>query len=155
MRRIFVILLVLILSFSATAFAKSKKYGKGVTLQETTQVSQLLDQPEKFLDKKVKVQGMITEVCASRGCWVYIAGDRPYEKIQVKVTDGEIVFPMSASGRMAEVEGIIQELKMTREEMIKWKRHQAEERGQTFDPSSVKKGEKIIRLIGLGAMIEE
>lgn len=155
MKKVVSIVLVLLFGLSINAFAQSKSYGKGITVQEVTKISQILDAPEKFIGKKTKIAGMIIEVCASRGCWVYVASDRPYEKIQVKVTDGEIVFPMSASGKLAEVEGIIEELKMSKEDLIKWKKHQAEERGVEFDPSSVKAGEKIVRLIGLGAVIEE
>jgi hypothetical protein len=84
---------------------------------------------------------------------MYVAGDRQGEKIQVKVTDGEIVFPMSASGRMGVVEGVVEELKLSRGEMIKYQQHLAEEKGQPFDPSTVK-DERMIRLIGLGAEIE-
>jgi uncharacterized protein DUF4920 len=155
MKKIVSFVLIVLFCFSVSAFAKSKTYGKALTVQEITKISHILDAPEKFIGKRVKIAGMIIEVCASRGCWVYIASDRQYEKIQVKVTDGEIVFPMSASGRMAEVEGIVEELKMSKEDLIKWKKHQAMERGQKFDPASVTGDEKIIRLIGLGAVIEE
>jgi len=136
-----------------TAQAKSDVYGKGVTLTEATAVSAILDNPDTYLGKMVRVEGMIIEVCAKRGCWMYVAGDRQGEKIQVKVTDGEIVFPMSASGRMGVVEGVVEELKLSRGEMIKYQQHLAEEKGQPFDPSTVK-DERMIRLIGLGAEIE-
>jgi hypothetical protein len=136
-----------------TAQAKSNVYGKGVTLTEATAVSAILDNPDTYLGKMVRVEGMIIEVCAKRGCWMYVAGDRQGEKIQVKVTDGEIVFPMSASGRMGVVEGVVEELKLSRDEMIKYQQHLAEEKGQPFDPSTVK-DERMIRLIGLGAEIE-
>lgn len=138
---------------SVTAHATS--YGKGVRLTEMTRISDLLDNPAQYLGTQVKVSGMVVEVCAKRGCWIYLAGDRPYEKIQVKVTDGEIVFPMSASGRQAVVEGIVEELNMSRDELIRYKKHLAEEKGEAFDPATVKEGENIIRLIGLGAEIEE
>ena len=98
---------------------------------------------------------MIIEVCAKRGCWVYLSSDRPFEKIQIKVNDGEIVFPMSAAGHFARVEGIVEELKMTKEQMISYKRHQAEERGEVFDPASVKGDTKIIRISGKGAEVDE
>jgi Domain of unknown function (DUF4920) len=155
MKKVVSIVFLLLFCFSATAFSKTTTYGKDLTVEETTKISQIIETPEKFIGKKIKISGMIIEVCASRGCWVYIASDKQYEKIQVKVTDGEIVFPMSASGRMAEVEGIVEELKMSKNDLIKWKRHQAQERGQDFDPASVTGDEKIIRLIGLGAVIEE
>lgn len=136
------------------AQAKTDVYGKGVQLQETTKISDLLDHPAAYLGKRVKVSGMIIEVCAKRGCWIYLASDRPYEKIQIKVTDGEIVFPMNASGHQAVIEGIVEELNMSREDLLKYRKHLAEEKGVPFDPSTIKEGEKIIRIIGLGAEID-
>ena len=130
-------------------------YSVPIHAEQTTNISALLDNPERFIGQKVKISGMVIEVCATRGCWIYLAGDRPYEKIQVKVKDGEIVFPMSASGRMAVVEGIVDELDLPRREVIRYKKHLAEEQGRPFDPATVKQGEKIIRLIGIGAEIED
>jgi len=146
-------LVVLMTIFTVSAHAKNQTYGKGVHVTETTAVSAILDNPDSYIGKTVKIEGMIIEVCAKRGCWVYVAGDRQGEKIQVKVTDGEIVFPMSASGQMAAVEGIVEELKISREEMIKYLQHMAEEKGQPFDPATVK-DERMIRIVGLGAEIE-
>lgn len=153
MKRIIIFCALFCVACAMTAQAKSDVYGKGVTLTEATAVSAILDNPDTYLGKMVRVEGMIIEVCAKRGCWMYVAGDRQGEKIQVKVTDGEIVFPMSASGRMGVVEGVVEELKLSRDEMIKYQQHLAEEKGQPFDPSTVK-DERMIRLVGLGAEIE-
>jgi hypothetical protein len=153
LKRIIIFCALFCVACAMTAQAKSDVYGKGVTLTEATAVSAILDNPDTYLGKMVRVEGMIIEVCAKRGCWMYVAGDRQGEKIQVKVTDGEIVFPMSASGRMGVVEGVVEELKLSRGEMIKYQQHLAEEKGQPFDPSTVK-DERMIRLIGLGAEIE-
>ncbi len=103
----------------------------------------------------VRIEGLIIEVCAKRGCWVYVASDKTDEKIQVKVTDGEIVFPMSATGRNGVVEGVVEEVKMSKEQLIAYQKHLAEEKGKPFDPASVKEGSRFIRLIGLGAEITE
>ena len=148
------LLFFLITLLVPTMDVAAKTYGKGVHLQETTPVSRILETPDAFIGKTVRVEGMILEVCAKRGCWIYVAGDRQGEKIQVKVTDGEIVFPMSASGRMGVVEGIVEELSLSREQMIQYLKHMAEEKGQPFDPATVK-DERLIRLVGLGAEIEE
>lgn len=141
------------LLFSTLVHAKVYRYGKPLTPGEATAVSAILDSPEQYIGKPVKIQGMVIEVCAKRGCWIYVAGDRPGEKIQVKVTDGEIVFPMEAAGRIAVVEGVVEELNISREELIKYLQHLAEEKGQPFDPATVK-DERMIRLRGLGAEIE-
>ena len=149
----FLLILVTLLLLAAPAMAKT--YGKGVTLADTTPVSVILDNPDQYLGKPVKIKGLIVEVCSKRGCWIYVAGDRPEEKIQVKVTDGEIIFPMSATGRVGVVEGIVDEVVMTKEEMIKYQQHLAEEKGKPFDPASITEGARFIRLIGLGAEINE
>ncbi|NNK13531.1 MAG: DUF4920 domain-containing protein [Desulfofustis sp.] len=153
MKRIIIFIALLCFGFVVPVQAKTDIYGNGVTLTEPTPVSAILDNPDEYLGKTVRVEGMIIEVCAKRGCWVYVASDRQGEKIQVKVTDGEIVFPMSASGRMGIVEGVVEELKLSREDMIKYLEHLAEEKGQPFDPSMVKE-QRMIRLRGLGAEIE-
>lgn len=155
MKKIMATVLGVFLLVAGTSQAKSTVYGQGVTVQETTPVSAILASPGQYAGKKVKIKGMITEVCAKRGCWVYVAGDKPYEKIQIKVVDGEIVFPMSASGRLAEVEGVVEELKLSKEEVLRWKRHQAEESGKPFDPAVIKGGETMIRIKGSGAVIED
>lgn len=153
MKKVVLALLFCSLVFCGQALAKT--YGKGVHQPEMTKVSAILDNPDEFLGKTVKIEGMIIEVCSKRGCWIYVASDRPQEKIQVKVTDGEIVFPISATGRMGVVEGIVDEVVMSKEEMIRYQQHLAEEKGKPFDPSSVTEGKRFIRLVGLGAEIDE
>lgn len=153
MKKIVQITVLLLLAAVVCAHAKTEIFGSGVSLKENTPVSAILDNPDEYVGKRVRIEGMILEVCAKRGCWVYLAGDRQGEKIQVKVEDGEIVFPMSLSGRMGVVEGVVEELKMSRDQMIQYLQHLAEEKGQPFDPTSVK-DERLIRLKGLGAEIQ-
>ena len=144
------ILLVAMLS-PTTTFAKD--FGQGVTLAEETAISSIIDHPENYVGKKVKVSGLVIDVCSTRGCWVYLAGDRDFEKLRIKVTDGEIVFPMEARGKKATVEGVVESMELTREEVIRRRKHHAEETGTSFDPATVTSGETILRIRGLGAAI--
>lgn len=150
----FLVIVATLITLSFCSNALAKDYGKPLRLTEQTKISTILDNPDTFIGKRVQVSGMIIEVCATRGCWVYLSSDRPYEKIQIKVLDGEIVFPMSASGRQATVEGTVEQLAMSKEKVIEYKRHLAEEQGKSFDPSTVTGDEKIIRIHALGAVIE-
>ena len=149
---LFITLLVTMLS-PATTFAKD--FGQGITLSEETAISSIIDSPETYVGKKVKVSGLIVDVCSTRGCWIYLAGDREFEKIRIKVTDGEIVFPMEARGKVSTVEGVVESMELTREEVIKRRQHHAEETGTSFDPASVTSGESVLRIRGLGASIPE
>jgi hypothetical protein len=152
MRTFLVTFLLVAMLSPVTAFAKD--FGQGVTLSEETAVSAILDKPEDYVGKKVKVSGLVIDVCSTRGCWIYLAGDRDFEKIRIKVTDGEIVFPMEARGKVATVEGVVESMVLTREEVIKRRKHHAEEKGIAFDPASVTSGETVLRIRGLGASID-
>ena len=151
MKKPFLLLIVASLLFPTFTFDKT--FGKGITGKETTQISSILDQPKEYVGKQVKVSGLIVDVCAARGCWMYIAGDRSFDKLRVKVVDGEIVFPMEARGRQAEVEGVVEIFELSKEEVIEKRMHHASEQGEIFDPASVTNGETIVRLRGLGAEI--
>jgi hypothetical protein len=151
-------LLLLVLFFSIAlpvegANAK-EQFGRPLTITTVTKVSEIDKNPRSFVGKKVLIRGTVVEVCAKRGCWMDIASDTPYGKFQAKVVDGVIVFPMSARGKVARVEGIVEELKMSREEALAYHRHHAEEKGLPFDPATVKGPETTYRLQAQGAVLE-
>ena len=155
MKKAAAILLLMLLVATRTEAFNGERYGNPLTLSEMTRVSEIEKNPSAFIGKKVLVKGTVVEVCAKRGCWLDIASDTPYEKIQIKVADGVIVFPMSARGHTAMVEGVVEELKLSREQATAYYRHKAEEKGLPFDPASVKGPEKIYRIRALGAVIEK
>ena len=130
-------------------------YGKGITLTEKTSISDILSSPEKFESKPVLVSGTVIEVCPKRGCWIELSGDEEFQKIKVKVKDGEIVFPLSAKGQQATVEGIVEKLELSKEQVMKWKAHEAEEHGEEFDSTTVTGPMTIWRIKGIGAEIKD
>ena len=142
---------ILCLPLAASA---ATEYGRPVTLKETTKVSEILDNPGKYVGKEVKVEGLIVAVCASRGCWMELAGDRLHEKIRVKVDDGVIVFPLSARGRKAYVQGKLEALSMSAAEAKKFYVHQAEEKGVDFDPATVTGPVDFYQVRATGAVID-
>ncbi len=131
------------------------KYGEELTLAETTRISQILDDPESYVGQRLLVEGTVVNVCEMRGCWLELASDRDFEKLRIKVDDGVIVFPMSARGQKARVEGVFEKLTLTEEEALEQARHQAEEHGTEFDPSVVSGPATIYQLKGIGALIED
>jgi len=147
------ILLIILLAMLTPSTALAKTFGQGISLSDKTAISLIIDNPGAYVGKKVKVSGLVVDVCSRRGCWIYLAGDREYEKIRIKVTDGEIVFPMEARGKQAVVEGIVESMELTKEDVIARRKHHAEETGETFDPASVTSGETVLRIRGLGAEI--
>ncbi|MFQ5650677.1 MAG: DUF4920 domain-containing protein [bacterium] len=132
-----------------------KQYGKAITLKDTLAVTELLQNPEVYVGQEVLISGNILDVCPKKGCWIDVAAGSSSDRIQVKVKDDEIVFPLSARGKFAVVQGTVERLDLTKEQVIAWKRHEAEERGEPFDPLTVAAEATIYRIRGNGAVISE
>lgn len=130
------------------------QYGFGVSLTDSTPFDQLLSDPAALLDQTVRVEGTIKEVCPYQGCWLDLE-DPNGAVVRVKVTDGEIVFPVEATGKRAVAEGTWSLTKLTHEQAIRYVRHLAEEKGEleSFDPATVTGPLDIYRITGSGAVI--
>ena len=113
------------------------KYGDKINLSESKKIEDLINNSENYLDKNVLISGEILEVCPMRGCWINVKNKDSNTNIRVKVTDGEIVFPLSAKGKNINVEGIFSKLEFSKEQAIKWKIHLAEEKGIELLPEDV------------------
>jgi hypothetical protein len=122
---------------------------------ESVSISAISADPEAYDGKTVKVEGMVTDVCAKRGCWFEMAGNAPGEKARFKVTDGEMVFPMTAKGKNATAQGKIVAQKLSLEETRAMEEHYATESGREFDPESIKEGKTVFRIEGTGAVISD
>jgi len=153
-KRTVLALLLVVISLSHIYAGNGNKYGKEITLKEKTKISAILANPQKFVGKNVLVEGTVVAVCEKRGCWIELASDEKFQKIKIKVKDGEIIFPMEESGKTALVEGTVYEIKMTKEQALEQAKNEAEEHGTKFDPASVKGPSTIYQIKGLGAVIK-
>jgi hypothetical protein len=144
----------LAVSVPAGTARAAETYGGGVTLTETTSIGKILADPDAYVGRPLRIEGQVTDVCPMKGCWMEIAepeGDR----LRIKVDDGAIVFPPTAKGKLAVAEGVLEQIPMDRAEYVRWMSHQAEERGETFDPAKVGKGPfHVLQLRGMGARVE-
>ncbi|MCP4447045.1 MAG: DUF4920 domain-containing protein [Myxococcales bacterium] len=138
-----------------SAQKNGKKYGAGVSEMEKVAISAIVADPEAFDGKTVQVEGMVTDVCAKRGCWFEMAGTAPGEKARFKVNDGEMVFPMTAKGKSAVAQGKIIAQKLSLEDTRAMEGHYAKESGRDFDPASITEGKTVFRIEGTGAVISD
>ena len=142
---------LILLTLSVVALAGAEKFGKGLTLKEITPVATLLGTPDAYVGKTVQVKGKITEVCQMMGCWMQIQdGDKG---VRIKVKDGEIMFPKNGAGRTAMAEGVFKKIELNQQQAVAWAKHEAEERGQTFDAAKIKSGMTIYQIQGTGAVV--
>jgi len=134
---------------------EGKTYGKGVGKAEEVKLANLMEHPEKYVGKTVRVEGTIVDVCPMKGCWMDLAGDGKSDKIRIKVDDGVMVFPVEAKGSHAVAEGVFTKIEMTKEEARALAKHYAEERGAALDANKVADVPTVIYQIkGTGAVIK-
>ena len=131
------------------------KLGAGVKLQESVAIDDLHADPMKHNGKTVRVEGMITDVCPKRGCWMNLAGGKPGEKLKFKVVDGEMVFPMESKGKWAVAEGVVAARELSIEETKQQAEYEAKEYGIPYDPASITKPKVSVRIDGTGAVIRD
>jgi hypothetical protein len=144
-----------VLSTAASAEELPKTYGKGISGSDTTLVSRILATPGAFVGKPVCVEGTVVGVCARRGCWMEIASDKETETIRVKVTDGQIVFPMALMGERVRVEGVFAANKLDLDTTKRICEGQAKEAGKEFNPASVTECMTLYQISGTGAVLLE
>ena len=153
MKKLLIIPIALLFCGYLFAQTDDGNYGGEITLEEKTNISDILNSPEDYLDQTVLVEGEVLDVCKMMGCWMELESDVEGEKIKIKVKDGDIVFPVEAKGQTALVEGTVYKIEFTQEEAAEYLEHIAEEQNEEFDPSTVTGPMTIYQIKGLGAEI--
>ena len=92
--------------------AQELTLGAGVSLTEATPIKALVNHPEEFVGKTVRIDGVATAVCEEMGCWLAVSTSdaKDADTIRVKVDDGVIKFPITAKGKQVSAEGVFEEL---------------------------------------------
>jgi hypothetical protein len=157
MRRVaFLAAVTLALALPVPARAgEEKTFGQGVGKAQQVELSELIAHPETYVGKAVRVEGIVVDVCAKRGCWMDIAADGGSKPIRIKVEDGVMVFPLEAKGRRAVAEGVFTKIEMSPEEAKALAAHEAEERDR--EPGSADAGNVetvVYQIAGTGAVIK-
>ncbi len=137
------------------ATLEGKVYGKGVTQPTSVSIAAIMKTPSAYAGKTVRVEGLVVDVCSKRGCWVELAGEAPGQKLKFKVDDGVMVFPMTARGKYAVAQGVVEVNKLSLEETRKSALHVASEKGKKLDPKTITEPRTVVRLAGTGAVVRD
>lgn len=110
--RVAAALLLTCLAATPLVAAGDTKFGTGVTLDATTPIADVIATPAGYAGQTIRVEGVVTAVCQHMGCWMSLApagatGEKP-ATLRLKVDDGVIVFPVSARGKTAVAQGVVE-----------------------------------------------
>lgn len=135
--------------------AEELNFGTPINTDAKIKISSLLANAQDYLAQEVTVEGMVVGVCSKRGCWVELASDARFEKLRIKVRDGDMVFPMHAKGRQALATGSLQEIKLSLEQTKQYKASIAKRLGESIDVDTITEPMSIYQLSPTGVKILE
>lgn len=133
--------------------AEARKYGQPLTLKEEVKVAEILSSPDKYAGKRVRVTGLVTDVCEERGCWIKIGAEK--QEIMFKVDDGVVAFPMAAKGSAVTAEGTVSKRVLTVEQQKAMCDKEAKALSKKADYGKITGPKTIVRIEGLGAEIQQ
>lgn len=140
-------------SVSAAAFALPQTFGEKpkLTNDDAVPVAKVLADPQAYAEKLVRVRGDVSEVCASKGCWLTLGDDAGHE-LFVKFNcpiEGRLI-PADAAGKPVQVEGKLKITQITEAEA----RHLAEDRQATPEEIAAINGPQTqVQLVGPTAIL--
>jgi hypothetical protein len=146
-------ILFITLILSTSVFTKELFFGEAVNEKAMVSISTLLENPEKYIDKEITISGTIVGVCTRRGCWADIASDAKFEKLRIKVRDGDMVFPLLAKGRQAVATGTLQAIELSLEQTKSYKATLAKRRGETIATEDITVAMSIYQLAPIGVKV--
>ncbi len=103
-------------------------FGEKTTADDAITVDQLfaiMKTQEKNKELKIKLKGVVTEVCKMEGCWIKVQS--PDGSMMVKMKDHTFMVPVILNGKNIVINGIANE-KLTTVEQL---RHFAEDAGKS------------------------
>lgn len=78
-------------------------YGEALSDQDAIAASKVLSSPDEYLGKTVKVEGEVSEVCKSMGCWLTFQHEG--QELTVNMKDHAFSVDKGSKGYWAEAEG--------------------------------------------------
>ena len=99
--------------------ATTKTFGDKIKGTDIVDVAKVLDDPDRFADKAVLVQGRVRAACTAKGCWMELAPSMQKEAPGSRVTFKDYGFfvPTTSAGKVACVEGIVATKRVSPEEV--------------------------------------
>ncbi|MCB9884310.1 MAG: DUF4920 domain-containing protein [Planctomycetes bacterium] len=128
---------------------KYDHFGDGVLVSDVKVVAaaDLLKDPAAYEGKTVRVEGPITAVCQTKGCWMHLNSET--EPVMVKFKDYGFFMPKDASGRTAILDGVVK----VKQETVEETKHYLEDAGKTEEAAKITEGRKIPTVVASGVAL--
>jgi hypothetical protein len=148
--RLFLIFLLISLpSVLPASEGNQRLFGKPLSLKKPLSLEEALQHPSKYRDKKVLLEGKISDVCQMKGCWLMLSDGQ--KAIRIKFAGYSFFVPKNSRGKKVRAEGrLIQET--LSEEMA---RHYAAEQSAHSDLPAISGPQRVVSFEASGVAISD
>ncbi len=136
---------VLLLIISCTPQPSYSSYGDEITSENSMSTNDFLSEVSET-EESYKIEGVVEEVCQSKGCWLKIKNDQG-QSIRVTFKDYGFFVPKDIAGREIILEGNASSV-MLEEDMAK---HYADDAGKEYDESMRKE----VSVVASGVLVRD
>ena len=103
---------------------------------EVVMVDQILENPEAYADKKVKVEGLVTHVCRHSGKRLHLTSKSSSNMIRIEAAEGINQFQRELEGNDIIVEGIFHRQIIDEDYLARWENEGMEGEGVHMEHNS-------------------
>jgi hypothetical protein len=124
-----------------------RTFGKPLSIKKALSLQEALQQPTKFENQTVLLEGKISDVCQMKGCWLMLSDGQ--RAIRIKFEGYSFFVPKDSRGKKVRAEGrLIQET--LSEDMA---RHYAAEQTTQSDLPEIKGPQRVVTFEAAGVAI--
>ncbi len=152
-KNILIIPIIISLFASFLSFAEdkpSKNYGKDLTAKKVTKFKDVVNNPGKYKNKIILIEGTVVSVCQTKGCWMEVSDGK--EKMRVKFEGYSFFVPYDSKGKRVRIQG-----KVNRETVKEATyKHWLEEGGEPAEIiDKIKGDQKVVMFTATGVVMEQ
>ena len=124
-------------------------FGEAFTVEDVTAAATLLTTPADYVDKNIRVEGRVTDVCQKAGCWLVLAeGDK---SIRVLTKAHKFFVAKDSTGQTCRIEGVVNAKDIDPETVAHF---ESESANKDVIPEKSVEGTKTFELVASGIQIQ-
>lgn len=144
------LLAMLLLPYENYSQSKQMKlYGHQIIMKKVTPFHEAYESPGKFKNKEVVLEGTVTTVCKTKGCWMEITNGK--DKIRVKFENYSFFVPWDSKGKKVKIQGKILKEKVKADTFKHWLEESGEPKQKI---EKIKSDQKVVTFIATGVIME-
>ena len=150
--KILYVFLIAILLLPYENYSQSKQmklYGNGIKMRKALPFHEVYQNPGKYKNRDILIEGTVTSVCKTKGCWMEITDGK--DKIRVKFENYSFFVPWDSKGKKVKIQGKILKEKVKVDTFKHWLEESGEPKQKI---EKIKRDQNVVTFTATGVIME-